>query len=267
MGATPRPPSGRRCSIRPRSCSYRLGSFCRPSSNLSAYGRSSSRFHSLVGWTLPQVALFYGTVNISFALADTISRGFDVFGPQFVKTGDFDRLLLRPRSTALQLMGHELRLTRIGRLLQGALVLGIAVGHARPVVGACARSRFLHAAIAGGVAFFLGLVVLQATLAFWTVESLEVANTLTYGGVCRGSISNRDLFQVVLGSSSPSLCRCLVSPTSTYRFGVLGHQRSPGRRLRGFSTTEHLPHRFCIPRHFSAPAGVSARRHYTSTGS
>jgi ABC-2 type transport system permease protein len=32
-------------------------------------------------------------------------------------------------------------------------------------------------------AFFLGLVVLQATLAFWTVESLEVANTLTYGGV------------------------------------------------------------------------------------
>jgi len=38
-------------------------------------------------------------------------------------------------------------------------------------------------AIAGGVAFFLGLVILQATLAFWTVESLEVANTLTYGGV------------------------------------------------------------------------------------
>jgi ABC-2 type transport system permease protein len=26
-------------------------------------------------------------------------------------------------------------------------------------------------------------LVLQATLAFWTVESLEVANTLTYGGV------------------------------------------------------------------------------------
>ena len=27
------------------------------------------------------------------------------------------------------------------------------------------------------------LVVLQATLAFWTVESLEIANTLTYGGI------------------------------------------------------------------------------------
>jgi ABC-2 type transport system permease protein len=140
------------------------------------------RFQSLVGWTLPQVALFYGTVNISFALADMISRGFDVFGPQFVKTGDFDRLLLRPRSTPLQLMGHELRLTRIGRLLQGALVLGIAIGLLDLSWGV-REVALLHAAIAGGVAFFLGLVVLQATLAFWTVESLEVANTLTYGGV------------------------------------------------------------------------------------
>ena len=46
-----------------------------------------------------------------------------------------------------------------------------------------AEIALLLSAIAGGVAFFLGLVVLQATLAFWTVESLEVANTLTYGGV------------------------------------------------------------------------------------
>jgi ABC-2 type transport system permease protein len=141
-----------------------------------------SRFQSLGGWTLPQVALFYGTVNISFALADMISRGFDVFGPLFVKTGEFDRLLLRPRATPLQLLGYELRLTRLGRFLQGALVLGIAVGLLQLSWGVREVALLLFA-VAGGVAFFLGLVVLQATLAFWTVESLEVANTLTYGGV------------------------------------------------------------------------------------
>jgi ABC-2 type transport system permease protein len=140
------------------------------------------RFQNLGSWTLPQVALFYGTVNISFALADMISRGFDVFGPQFVKTGEFDRLLLRPRSTPLQLLGYELRLTRLGRFLQGALVLGFAVGLLDLSWGA-GEAALLLAAITGGAAFFLGLVVLQATLAFWTVESLEVANTLTYGGV------------------------------------------------------------------------------------
>ncbi|MCY4651971.1 MAG: ABC-2 family transporter protein, partial [Dehalococcoidia bacterium] len=37
--------------------------------------------------------------------------------------------------------------------------------------------------IAGGVCIFIGLVVLQATLAFWTTETLEIMNTVTYGGV------------------------------------------------------------------------------------
>ena len=41
----------------------------------------------------------------------------------------------------------------------------------------------LLAGIAGGAAVFYGLFVVQAALAFWTVESLEVMNTVTYGGV------------------------------------------------------------------------------------
>jgi ABC-2 type transport system permease protein len=37
--------------------------------------------------------------------------------------------------------------------------------------------------VAGGVALFAGILVLQATLSFWTVDSLEIVNVLTYGGV------------------------------------------------------------------------------------
>jgi ABC-2 type transport system permease protein len=144
-----------------------------------------ARFGRIGGWSLGEVALFYGLIGIAFALADTISRGFDVFGPQFVKTGNFDRLLLRPRTTALQLLGHEFVLTRIGRLLQALLVLAIAARLVKVHWG-LSEVALAGAAIAGGAALFLGLLVLQATLAFWTVESLEVANTLTYGGVAAG---------------------------------------------------------------------------------
>jgi ABC-2 type transport system permease protein len=38
-------------------------------------------------------------------------------------------------------------------------------------------------AVAGGVALFLGILVLQGALSFWTVESLEAANVLSYGSV------------------------------------------------------------------------------------
>ena len=47
----------------------------------------------------------------------------DQFGALYIKTGHFDRLLLRPRSTILQLAGHELALRRIGRFVQGLIVL------------------------------------------------------------------------------------------------------------------------------------------------
>ncbi len=140
------------------------------------------RFGQVAGWRLGEVAVFYGVVNISFAFADALTRGFDVFGPEFVKTGAFDRLLLRPRACAFQLMGHELRLSRVGRLVQGVIVLTLGA-LASGMVWTVASPFILAFAIAGGVALFSGLLVLQATLAFWTVESLEIANVVTYGGV------------------------------------------------------------------------------------
>ena len=139
------------------------------------------RFGNLRGWSLPEVALLYGMVNLSFSLADATSRGFDAFG-RMVKGGDFDRLLLRPRSTVLQLMGQELTLRRIGRFTQGVIVLVWALRHL-PVEWTPLHAALLAAAILGGACFFFGLIVLQATAAFWTVESLEVFNAFTYGGV------------------------------------------------------------------------------------
>lgn len=139
------------------------------------------RFGSLRQWRLADVALFYGMINVAFSIADATSRGFDMFG-QMVRLGDFDRLLLRPRSTALQLAGQELTLRRVGRLAQGLVVLGWAVS-ALEVPLSAAKVALMAASIAGAACLFYGLIVLQATLAFWTVESLEVMNTLTYGGM------------------------------------------------------------------------------------
>jgi len=141
-----------------------------------------ARFRHIHGWTFAEVALFYGVVNIAFAMADVLTRGFDVFGPQFIKTGNFDRVLLRPRPASLQLMGYEFRLAPFGRMIQGIAVFAVAIALLSPQWGP-ADILLLAWSVAGGAALFFGILVLQATLAFWTVESLEIANTLTYGGV------------------------------------------------------------------------------------
>lgn len=140
-----------------------------------------SRFGGLGGWTLSEVCLFYGVVNISFAFADAISRGFDMFSVT-VKSGDFDRVLLRPRSTTLQIAGQELTLRRIGRLAQGLAVL-LYGASGLSTVWTAARVALIFAAAAGGTCLFIGIIVLQATIAFWTTETLEIVNSFTYGGV------------------------------------------------------------------------------------
>jgi ABC-2 type transport system permease protein len=140
------------------------------------------RFGSVQGWAFGTVALFYALVNIQFALADLLGRGFDVLGTELLRSGAFDRLLLRPRSLTLQLMGHDLRLSRLGRLVTGLVMLVLATRLA-PVDWSVAHIAIALWALAGGVALFFGILVLQGALAFWTIESLELANVFSYGGV------------------------------------------------------------------------------------
>ncbi len=139
------------------------------------------RFGTIGGWTLSEVALFYGIVHVAFALSEAWSRGFDTFGRQ-VQSGEFDRLLLRPRSITLQMLGQDFQLMRVGRALQGLLVLLWAV-RSLEISWTLAKTLLLLGAIIGGSLLFSGLFVLQATMCFWTVETVQLANTVTNGGV------------------------------------------------------------------------------------
>jgi len=144
-----------------------------------------ARFGGLKGWSLPEVALFYGMVHTAFAVTDAASRGFDHF-PHMVKHGEFDRMLLRPRSTAFQLAAYTLELRRVGRFGQGFAVLVYALCAVEVEITAAKLALILFA-MAGSFCMFYGLLVLQATAAFWTTESLELMNTVTYGGTETGS--------------------------------------------------------------------------------
>ncbi len=159
-----------------------IGTFVSNIIEITAIWALFDRFGELPNWTLAEVCFLYGVVNISFAIADSICTGFDEFGSQYVKTGQFDRLLMRPRSVVLQLLGHELALRRVGRLTQGLVVLLWGASQLE-LNWALTDVLFFLFVIVSGVAFFSALMILQATLAIWTVESLEIMNTVTYGGV------------------------------------------------------------------------------------
>jgi ABC-2 type transport system permease protein len=159
-----------------------LGQFIATSIDLVAIWALFARFGALDGWRFGDVAMFFGLVSISFSIADFLTRGFDVLGTELIKTGNFDRVLLRPRTATLQVMGHDFRLSRAGRFVQGVVVTAIATQSLHFEWHATTIALGLWT-IAGGVALFFGLMVIQGAISFWTTESLEAMNLLTYGGV------------------------------------------------------------------------------------
>jgi ABC-2 type transport system permease protein len=72
-------------------------------------------------------------------------------------------------------------LRRIGRLLQAALVLALAL-YWLEVDWGPERWVFVLVTLVGGALFFLGLFLFKAAVCFFTVQSVEATNVLTYGG-------------------------------------------------------------------------------------
>lgn len=141
------------------------------------------KFENVGGWTIWELALLYGMVEMPFGVMDMIFSGFDppYFG-RGVRTGSFDQMLLRPVNITLQVLGSEFVLRRLGRILQGGLVLGLALNQAH-IQWTIIKTVFLPIVLASQVCFFGGLFIIGATITFWTLESIEVVNIFTYGGV------------------------------------------------------------------------------------
>ena len=140
------------------------------------------RFGNLGGWTLGEIAFLWGTVEFAFGVMDMIFSGFDpaTFGKQ-VRQGLFDQMLLRPVNPTIQVFGSEFLLRRLGRIAQGAIILAIAINLAQ-IDWSPFKVFYLGVVIVGLVCFFGGLFIIGSTISFWTVDSIEAMNILTYGG-------------------------------------------------------------------------------------
>jgi ABC-2 type transport system permease protein len=138
-------------------------------------------FPTLLGWKIGDVALLAAVISISFGLAEMAGAGIDNFS-ETIRRGEFDRVLLRPVSAFVQVAGSDFRLRRLGRLTQGILGFGIALHFLPGLRWTPAKLAILPLGILSGTLIFLAILLLGATLCFWTVETTELTNILTYGG-------------------------------------------------------------------------------------
>lgn len=134
----------------------------------------------LGGWSLPEVAFLYGLSTVAFALADVFVSQVE-WVSQLIRDGSFDRLLVRPVGPLVQISAEHFALRRVGKLVQAAAVLGLALAWV-DIDWDAGRVALTVVTIVAAAVIFGALFVMAESIAFWLVESREVANAFTYGG-------------------------------------------------------------------------------------
>jgi ABC-2 type transport system permease protein len=138
------------------------------------------RFGNIKGYSFSEVLLCFSSIFMSFALAEGVARGFDTFSG-IISNGQFDRMMVRPRSEILQVLGSRIELTKLGRVLPAMAALLYAIVGAE-FTWTAQKKLTLFLMIGGGVVLFMSLFLIYATICFFTLEGLEVMNIFTDGG-------------------------------------------------------------------------------------
>jgi ABC-2 type transport system permease protein len=138
------------------------------------------RVDALGEWSVSEVAFLYAISCISFAATDLVVGHLDLL-PRMIREGEFDLVLVRPLGSLLQVIASDFALRRLGKVLQGAAVLAVALPHLE-IDWTIGRAVVLVIAIVAGSVIYAGIWIAFATIAFWVVDSTEAANAFTYGG-------------------------------------------------------------------------------------
>jgi ABC-2 type transport system permease protein len=138
-----------------------------------------TRINSVSGFTFSEVLLCFSIVLMAFSITECFVRGFDLF-PYLIRSGNLDRILVRPRSEIFQVLTSNVDFSRLGRLFQAMLMLAYAI----PLSGIAwtfDKITALVIMLIGGIAVFSSLFVLYAGISFFTIEGLEFMNIFTDG--------------------------------------------------------------------------------------
>jgi ABC-2 type transport system permease protein len=138
------------------------------------------RIDALEGWSVEEVLFLYGTSQLAFGIGDVFVSPVERAAIH-VRLGSFDQILTRPLSPLFLLVTGEFELRRIGRLLQGLAVFVAAVV-AFPLPWTPGRAALTAMTVVCGAVIFGAAWVITSSIVFWTVDSQEMANSITYGG-------------------------------------------------------------------------------------
>ncbi|AQT72665.1 transporter [Streptomyces sp. fd1-xmd] len=139
-----------------------------------------SHVDALGGFTLPEVALLYGSCSASLGLAGLLLGNTDRIGAR-IRDGSLDTMLVRPVPLLAQVAADRFALRRMGRIAQGLGLLGWALWSLE-VDWTAGKVLLVPVMVLAGAAIFAAVMVAGAAFQFVAGDAAEVQNSFTYGG-------------------------------------------------------------------------------------
>ena len=121
------------------------------------------RFDRVNQWGPGDLYFFFGLMSVSFYLTEIFGRGLTGNFPSMVRNGQLDTLMLRPSIA-------------VGTV---SLIMGSRIS---AIVWSPLKVLMMAESIFFSFWLILGLFMVEAILTIHSVKSIELANTLTYGG-------------------------------------------------------------------------------------
>ena len=127
----------------------------------------------LNGWTLSEIWLIYGLLTLSKSINHMFADNLWTLGQSYVRTGMFDRFLVRPIDPLFHLLADRFCHDGIGNFIIG-LVLVFTAAPNVGITWTAAKIAYLALAVLAGGVIFISLNLLTGVSAFWVMDSVPV---------------------------------------------------------------------------------------------
>jgi ABC-2 type transport system permease protein len=128
-----------------------------------------AQFRGLGDWSREEVLFLIGLRLVAHAVFETVFGNLDVVG-EMVRTGTFDRMLIRPISPLLQVLLAEFRVNGLGDFVIG-LAIFLLVQPALHLAWTPLAVGYLLLVIVGSVLLEAGIFLTIASVTFWLIHS------------------------------------------------------------------------------------------------
>jgi ABC-2 type transport system permease protein len=128
---------------------------------------------ALNGWSFYEVLFIYGIASTGRSIHHIFFDNLWTFGWQYIRPGNFDRLLIRPINPLFHLVADRVQQDGFGQLVIGFIILGYSMPNLNVEWGLWELFLLGVMVLSSGV-IFVAVNLFFASLSFWMVDSLPV---------------------------------------------------------------------------------------------